>query len=143
MSREAKPLPLSATLRDLALLRASALDVASLVPTEPTLSLKPDPTTVAAVELSWEFVQQARAAIRLYNHDEVERTGESVEAIRTKVEELSEGLDDARITIASSLVNLFFHPFYSAAQVVGKNAAFSTPEGAYSKHIMYRGLLYL
>lgn len=92
MSKDGKPLALSATLRDLALLRVSGLDVASLVPTQPAQSSKPD----AAVEQSYEFVQQARAAIRLYNRGEVERTGEGVEAIRTKVEELSEGLHDTR-----------------------------------------------
>ncbi|KAF7375987.1 hypothetical protein MSAN_00013300 [Mycena sanguinolenta] len=96
MSKDAKPLPLSATLRDLALLRVSSLDVASLVPAQPTQSSKPDAATAAAVELSYEFVQQARAAIRLYNREEVERTGEGVEAVRTKVEELSEGLHDTR-----------------------------------------------
>ncbi|KAJ6497880.1 hypothetical protein C8R45DRAFT_1072325 [Mycena sanguinolenta] len=96
MSKDAKPLSLSATLRDLALLRVTSLDVGSLVPTQPNQSSKPDAATAAAVESSYEFVQQARAAIRLYNREEVERTGEGVEAVRTKVEELSEGLHDTR-----------------------------------------------
>ncbi|KAF8170214.1 hypothetical protein K438DRAFT_1854225 [Mycena galopus ATCC 62051] len=95
MSKDAKPLALSATLRDLALLRVSGLDIASLVPTQPTQSSKPQ-TTDFAVERSYEFVQQARAAMRLYNRDEVERTGEAVEELRSKVEELSEGLHDTR-----------------------------------------------
>ncbi|KAF7362060.1 hypothetical protein MVEN_00551400 [Mycena venus] len=96
MSKDAKPLALSETLRDLALLRVSDLDVASLVPPQATQSSKPETTTNATVEQSYEFVRQARAAIKLYNRGEVEQVGSGVEAIRMKVEELSDGLHDTR-----------------------------------------------
>ncbi|KAF8908800.1 hypothetical protein CPB85DRAFT_1435914 [Mucidula mucida] len=46
-SKDAKPLPLSATLRDLAVLRVSGLDLSSLVPTPAT------------------FIQAARSAIKV------------------------------------------------------------------------------
>ncbi|KAJ7928613.1 hypothetical protein B0H13DRAFT_1968174 [Mycena leptocephala] len=97
MSKDVKPLALSATLRDLALLRVSGLDVASLIPTLPTQSTKPGTgTTDATVEQSYEFVQQTRTAIKIHNRGEVENVGSDVEAVRTKVEELSNGLHDAR-----------------------------------------------
>ncbi|KAK7043557.1 hypothetical protein R3P38DRAFT_2887857 [Favolaschia claudopus] len=95
-----KPLPFSATLRDLALLRMSGLDVGSLVPTESiqseSLGDRPANSAGSSVEQSHEFAQQARAAMKLYNLGEVERVGEGVEVIRQKVEELSEGLHDER-----------------------------------------------
>lgn len=92
-SKDAKPLSLAATLRDLALLRAqSGLDLASLLPAPPTQTpLTPD-TTDSTVERSHEFVQQARTAIRIHNRGDVENVGSGVEAIRVKVEELSKGL---------------------------------------------------
>ncbi|KAJ6593695.1 hypothetical protein B0H19DRAFT_918492 [Mycena capillaripes] len=97
MSKDVKPLALSATLQDLALLRVSGLDVASLVPTQPTHSPKPDTVaTDATVKQSYEFVQEARMAIKIHNRGEVENVGFGVEAVRTKVEELSEGLHEAQ-----------------------------------------------
>ncbi|KAJ7668384.1 hypothetical protein DFH06DRAFT_196003 [Mycena polygramma] len=97
MSKDVKPLPLSATLQDLAVMRVSGFDIASLVPSQATQSPTADAaTTDATVEQSYEFVEQARAAIKLHNRGEVENVGLGVEAIRTKVEELSEGVHDAR-----------------------------------------------
>ncbi|KAJ7128880.1 hypothetical protein C8R43DRAFT_1026217 [Mycena crocata] len=97
MSKDAKPLSLSATLRDLAFLRVSGLDVSSLVPSPETATSSTHETTDLSVERSYEFVQQARTAIRIYNRGEVtEHVGSGVEAIRTRVEELSKGLQDSR-----------------------------------------------
>ncbi|KAJ7675102.1 hypothetical protein B0H17DRAFT_1081795, partial [Mycena rosella] len=96
MATIAKPLSLSATLRDLALLRASGLDVASLVPTTVTQTPPTPDTTDATVERSYEFVQQARTAIKIYNREDVENVGSGVETIRTKVEELSKGLQNTQ-----------------------------------------------
>ncbi|KAJ6558563.1 hypothetical protein DFH09DRAFT_534787 [Mycena vulgaris] len=90
MSTNTKSLPLSATLRDLALLRASGLDVAALVPTLPTQT--PPTPADSTVERSYEFVKQARTAIKIHNRGDLETVGMDVEATRTKVEELSNGL---------------------------------------------------
>ncbi|KAJ7078900.1 hypothetical protein B0H15DRAFT_788435 [Mycena belliarum] len=94
MSADAKPLPLSGTLRDLALLRASGLDISSLVRTS-LETQTPQSTADSTVERSYELVQQARAAIKIYNRGDVDNVGSGVEAIRTKVEELSKGLQNA------------------------------------------------
>ncbi|KAJ7209549.1 hypothetical protein GGX14DRAFT_364247 [Mycena pura] len=93
-SKDAKPLSLSATLRDLALLRVSGLDIGSLVPPLATQTPLSTDTPDSTVEQSYEFVQQARAAIRIYNRGEVENAGSGVENLRTKVEELSSGLQN-------------------------------------------------
>ncbi|KAJ7755706.1 hypothetical protein DFH07DRAFT_487578 [Mycena maculata] len=97
MSKDVKPLVLDATLRDLAFLRAFDLDVASLVPSSVTqTSLTPD-TADSTVERSYEFARQARTAIKIYNGDvDLENVGAGLEAIRTKVQELSNGLHDTR-----------------------------------------------
>jgi hypothetical protein len=93
---DAKPLSLSATLRDLALLRASEPDVALLLPTvQDTRNRGTPDATDLIVERSYQFVQQARAAIKLYHRGDVENVGEGVEAVRTKTEELSNGLESA------------------------------------------------
>ncbi|KAJ7497119.1 hypothetical protein FB451DRAFT_217249 [Mycena latifolia] len=96
MSTNVKPLSLSATLRDLALLRASGLDVASLVPSLATQAPLTPNAADSTVERSYEFVQQARTAIKIYNRGDVENVGSAVETVRTKVEELSKGLQNTR-----------------------------------------------
>ncbi|KAJ7647505.1 hypothetical protein FB45DRAFT_200775 [Roridomyces roridus] len=91
MAKDDKPLSLGATLRDLALLRASDIDLAPLLPT----ATQPTSTTDAidlTVEQSFEFVRQARAAIKIQYNGDVEKAETSVEAVRAKVEELSRGL---------------------------------------------------
>ena len=95
MSTDGKPLLLSATLRDLALLRVSSgAALAATLPTE--IRPTPDRTDVAA-ERSYEFVQQARQSIKIYSRGDVENSvGVAVEMVRVKVEELSQGLQDTR-----------------------------------------------
>jgi hypothetical protein len=95
MSTDGKPLSLSATLRDLALLRVSSgAALAATLPTE--IRPTPDRTDVA-VERSYEFVQQARQSIKIYSRGDVENSvGVAVEMVRVKVEELSQGLQDTR-----------------------------------------------
>ncbi|KAJ7179548.1 hypothetical protein C8R46DRAFT_1074056 [Mycena filopes] len=92
-SKDGKPLALSATLRDLALLRVSGLDVASLLPPASTTQTpSSDAVSEATVARSYEFVQHARTAIKIYNHGDTEKVGGDVDAIRSRVEELSKGL---------------------------------------------------
>jgi len=99
MSSKAKthPLPLANTLRDLALLRASDCDLTSVLPAHdnPTSKEPADGESGSvdvAVEQSYEFVKEARAVIRLLNRNEVEMEGARLEELRSKLEDVSQGL---------------------------------------------------
>ncbi|RPD54193.1 hypothetical protein L226DRAFT_464882 [Lentinus tigrinus ALCF2SS1-7] len=107
-SKETHPLPLSSTLHDLALLRASDLDFASLLPQSsqqakakaesPTddASSSPNPSDAAveaSVQRSLEFSREARAALKLLHTDAVEREGGRVEDVRGRLEDVMTGLD--------------------------------------------------
>ena len=92
-----KPLPLSETLRDLALLRASDVDLAACLPLD-------GPTSPAdgagypidqSVARSYEFVKEARAAIKLLNRGEVDTQGGRVEDLRSRLEDVLKGLENA------------------------------------------------
>ncbi|OSC97075.1 hypothetical protein PYCCODRAFT_1198071 [Trametes coccinea BRFM310] len=101
------PLPLSSTLHDLALLRASDLDLAALLPPGPpsssanASSTAPTPGTEthaddAAVEQSVQkslaFSREARAALKLLHTEAVDKEGARVDSLREKLEDVVEGL---------------------------------------------------
>jgi hypothetical protein len=97
MTSNHKPLPLSSTLRDLALLRASDIDLTSLLPPKPTPSSEPD--FVAKVDVddsvrrSYEFAREARAAVKILNNGEVDREGARLETgVRNQLEDVLKGL---------------------------------------------------
>jgi len=77
--KDTKALPLSDTLRDLALLRASDIDLAALLP--PNEDHASGEHT--SVQLSTEFIQEARRALKL----EVEPQGK-LDEVRSGLEEL-------------------------------------------------------
>ncbi|KAI1784262.1 hypothetical protein LXA43DRAFT_228199 [Ganoderma leucocontextum] len=94
------PLPLSSTLHDLALLRASDLHFASLLPPTPPQSSAGKETEASrdaavdnSVQRSMQFSQEARAALKLLHTDVVEREGSRVEQVREKLEDAMKGLD--------------------------------------------------
>lgn len=89
-AKEIKALPLSETLRDLALLRASEVDLASLLPAEETAVQ--DEGNLAVAE-SAEFIAEARKAIRVHDRGDVEVQGRKVDEVRRKYEELLEGIE--------------------------------------------------
>lgn len=107
-SKDTHPLPLSSTLHDLALLRASDLDFASLLP-QPSEQAKPtttvddassspaqassDAAVETSVQRSLEFSREARAALKLLHTDAVEREGGRVEDVRGRLEDVMSGLD--------------------------------------------------
>ncbi|KAJ7727945.1 hypothetical protein B0H16DRAFT_1894305 [Mycena metata] len=104
-SKDVKPLALSATLRDLALLRVSGLDVASLLPpTSTTQTPSSDTVSEGTVARSYEFVEQARAAIKIYNRGDTEKVGGDVEAIRSRVEELSKDAHQQHASLAMEYI---------------------------------------
>ncbi|TFK25499.1 hypothetical protein FA15DRAFT_703605 [Coprinopsis marcescibilis] len=86
-----KPLPLSETLRDLALLRTSDVDLAALLPSEYTKGEGNDKGD-AAVKESSEFIAETRNAVKLHDRGSVEVQGKQLDEIRRKYEELLEGL---------------------------------------------------
>jgi hypothetical protein len=99
MSSKTKPLPLSETLRDLALLRVSDLDLSTLLPasssTQPATT--PDDshkaTIDSSVSRSFEFAVEARKAIRILNRGDVDSQGSKVENIRSQLEDVLKGLE--------------------------------------------------
>ncbi|KAI0769571.1 hypothetical protein BD413DRAFT_613623 [Trametes elegans] len=94
------PLPLSSTLHDLALLRASDLDLAALLPPSSSAdadggssSGAADPAVEASVQRSLEFSHQARAALKLLHTDAVEKEGARLDEVRERLEDVVHGLD--------------------------------------------------
>jgi hypothetical protein len=97
------PLPLSETLRDLALLRASDVDLS--IPLAAALKASPITTPIQpkdandakvdnSVERSYEFAREARNAVRMLHRGAVDQQGAKVEDVRAKLEELNRGLAD-------------------------------------------------
>nr|GAT57680.1 ABC transporter protein [Mycena chlorophos] len=80
-TKDAKPLPLSLTLRDLALLRVADTNLGALIPSsaqQPTTDATSGPD--ATVERSYEFVRETKAAMRLHNGGDIEAAGVRVDA---------------------------------------------------------------
>ncbi|KAL4248024.1 hypothetical protein ABKN59_002402 [Abortiporus biennis] len=95
------PLPMSETLRDLAMLRVSEIDFSSLLPSdENTMDTSSqtdqDKKVDDIVEKSFEFVKEARAAIKIQNRGDVEKEGAKVEVVRSRLEDVIIGLDTAK-----------------------------------------------
>jgi hypothetical protein len=80
-AKTTSPLPLPDVLRDLAVLRASDVDLDSLVP-------KAGEGQDAVVESSYEFVREAREALGMHNRGKADIQGERVERVRSSLEEL-------------------------------------------------------
>jgi hypothetical protein len=98
MPSKLKPLPLSDTLRDLALLRVSDLDLSSLLPATSSGSVQtttsPNDTNVdSSVSQSYEFATEARNVIRILNRGDVESQGGKVENVRSQLEDVLKGLE--------------------------------------------------
>jgi hypothetical protein len=92
-SKSRKPLPLSEILRDLALLRASALDVPKIFKAAQQDSDVISPTSTSpesapSVAASYNYVATVRAAIKLKDSGKLGAEGEKIEDARNKYEEL-------------------------------------------------------
>jgi hypothetical protein len=100
--KDAAPLALEDTLRDLAILRASSVDLSAVLascPPLPTTSAVSDTTEEAAamdvsVSRSYEFARAARTAIKIRNRGDVEAQVERVNDVRDKLEDVASGLRD-------------------------------------------------
>ena len=93
------PLGLEDTLHDLAVIRSSDIDLAAILALAISAPIHVAPTATAtltnvdtSVARSHEFVQAARAAIKIKNRGEVEAQGERVNNVRGQLEEVVEGL---------------------------------------------------
>ncbi|KIK98556.1 hypothetical protein PAXRUDRAFT_133941 [Paxillus rubicundulus Ve08.2h10] len=90
MSSRSKPLALTDTLRDLALLRASGTDLSTLLP--PQLATTESPELSSSTERSHDFVHEARAALRVYNSGELQKKRAEVQKVQGELGEVLRGL---------------------------------------------------
>lgn len=109
----APPLALEDTLRDLAILRASGVDLAAVLASTPVPTPLPATTTTtttdtttdttdeaaattmdASVLRSYEFARAARGAIKIRIKGDVEAQVERVNDVRGKLEDVAVGLRD-------------------------------------------------
>lgn len=90
---DAKPLPMADVLRDLALIRASDLNLSALLPASTSSSSSANPTVEQSVNQSYEFVKGARAAIKTRDRGDVDAQGSNVQSVKTKLDALEQGLD--------------------------------------------------
>jgi len=81
------PLPLSATLADLAAIKAADMDLRSILP----MPAEPEPEDVT-LQASYEFVRNARAVLDIQKHGAVEAEGGKMEKIREELEDLLRAL---------------------------------------------------
>lgn len=92
-----KPLPLSDILRDLAVLRSSGRGIPELFKIPAMNDTKAEEGSASRVDssvsLSYEYVKESRAAIRLHNSGKLEMQGAKVEEARSKYEALLDGID--------------------------------------------------
>jgi hypothetical protein len=97
----AKPLPLNDTLRDLALFRASDVDLSLLLPQQ---RMEPDQPSGRQdgddlgfwLDRSHEFVREAKAVIRMQNRGLVETNGERVDGVRGELENMLKSLSNVQ-----------------------------------------------
>lgn len=81
-------LPLSVTLRDLAILRATDVDLSSVLD-------KQDPSPMdSSVERSIEFAREARTILKSSNKDSLEKQGDRIEETRALGTEILESLQE-------------------------------------------------
>lgn len=91
----AKFLPLADILHDLAVLRASGIEISeSLLESSDDNHENTSTTPVAAsVASSYEYTLAARKIIRLHDSNKVEREGARIEDLRSRIEVLLEEVD--------------------------------------------------
>ncbi|KAF8588690.1 hypothetical protein K439DRAFT_581777 [Ramaria rubella] len=90
-AKDKQLLPLADILRDLALLRASDLDL-TRIPSEGEGAEKPEDQSV---QRSYEFVKEARAALRIQSRSELDSVGEKLDHVRESLEKVLKGLGES------------------------------------------------
>jgi hypothetical protein len=96
-SSKPNPLPLGDVLRDLAVLRASDVDLAdgtSFPDAESTDSANEADGIRKSVQQSYQFVREAREALKVHQRGDLDKQGDKVDALRSQLEELRDGAQD-------------------------------------------------
>ena len=90
-----KPLPLSDVLRDLAVLQSSGCGIPVKTPVMNVTQAEEGSISRvdSSVSLSYEYVKESRAAIRLHDSGKLEVKGTKIEGARSKYEGLLDGID--------------------------------------------------
>ncbi|KAG6333361.1 hypothetical protein ID866_5726 [Astraeus odoratus] len=91
VSQKSKPLALPDTLRDLALIRASDIDLSAIVPNKDSTA-PDDPEVFQSTQSSHEFVAETRAALRAYNSGELQKKNSELRKVQAELEEVLRGL---------------------------------------------------
>lgn len=97
-AKDQKPFTLGDTLRDIALLRASDIELAALVPATPvdsTTQVEGDKAIRESVKDSYDYVRSARNVIKISDRGDVDAQGQRIEHVREKLSNVEEGLVDA------------------------------------------------
>ncbi|KAG1742226.1 hypothetical protein EDB19DRAFT_1702862 [Suillus lakei] len=96
MTSKGTPLPLHDTLRDLALLRASSVDLSGLISNDTASSQAP--REVERVEeftiQSYAFVREARTALRMHNSGEAQKQAIMIEKVQEELVDVLRSLSD-------------------------------------------------
>lgn len=98
MSKQVQSFPLKDVLRDLAVLRVSDIDLASLLPssspqTDPELP-QYESSTEKSLQQSYEFTREARVAIRIRDRETLDlEVSRPLERSRAALDEVLEGLE--------------------------------------------------
>lgn len=93
-SSKPNPLPLGDVLRDLAVLRASDVDLAdgtSFPDAEPADSTNETDGTQKSVLQSYRFVKETREALKVHQRGDLDKQGDELGILRSKLEELRDG----------------------------------------------------
>ncbi len=104
-NKDANPLALSDTLRDLAILRASDIDLAGLLASIPGVApsasqtigrpqILDDTERGVLINKSYTFVSEAKAAMKIMNSGMVDNQGARIEEVRAGLKEVVKGLGD-------------------------------------------------
>ncbi|KAJ3574662.1 hypothetical protein NP233_g1628 [Leucocoprinus birnbaumii] len=94
-SKDQKVLSLQDTLRDLALLRTSDIDLAALVPSASADAIQQseeNKAIEASLQSSYDYVRSARNVMKINDRGDVDAEGRRIEVIREKLSQVEEGL---------------------------------------------------
>ena len=96
-SNKPNPLPLGDVLRDLAVLRASDVDLSdgtTFPDAERSDSASEADGTRNSVQQSYQFVKEAREALKVHQRGDLDKQGDQLGVLRGKLEELRGGARD-------------------------------------------------
>lgn len=96
-SSKPNPLPLGDVLRDLAVFRASDVDLSdgTSFPDAESSDSAEDPDGIRkSLQQSYQFVKEAREALKVHQRGDLDNQGDELDALRRKLEELRGGARD-------------------------------------------------